>query len=212
MWRGLQGPAVKRRPSCRSARPAPIPQFSSSFGYYIGGRLSRDAYLAHAKLQHDINPLTRQSIEYRRDITAPEEDLEESYTYHLRRVLGPYLNASLFFGYATFEDLNNNNTGTTEWRGGLLLDSHISSKTILRFGAIYSRVKYNNADLGEWDRWSALAQIHYRFSESITAALTYRYQTRKSSVVGDSYDENLVVLTLTKRFDAPQRGVDVTDE
>ncbi|MCX6895339.1 MAG: outer membrane beta-barrel protein [Verrucomicrobia bacterium] len=108
--------------------------------------------------------------------------------------------------------MNNNNTGTTEWRGGLLLDSHISSKTFLRFGAIYSRVKYNNADLGEWDRWSALAQIHYHFSESLIAALTYRYQTRKSTVVGDSYDENLVVLTLTKRFDAPQRGVDVTDE
>lgn len=197
---GFQGPVTENL------------KFNGSVGYFIGGKTDKRRMLAHASLRHQLGPLTSQSIVYRRDVTAPEQDLEESYSYHLRQILGPYLNADAFFTYATFEDLNNNNTGTTEWRGGLLLNSDFSAKTVFRVGGVYARVEYNNPLLGEWDRWSAIAQLRHHFSESWEAVLTYQYQNRASTVVGDSYYENLVMLTVTKYFDAPQRHVDTTEQ
>ena len=186
--------------------------FTGSVGYYIDGKTSRTHFLAHTGLRHQLGPYTVQSIDYRRDITSPEQDLQNAYTYHLRQVVGPYLNADAFITYATFEDLNNNNTGTTEWRGGLLFNSDASAKTSFRAGGIFARVTYNNPLLGEWTRWTAIGQVRHRFSESFDATLTYQYQNRESTVVGDSRYENLVMLTLTKHFDAPQRHVDTTEQ
>lgn len=186
--------------------------FTGSVGYHIAGKTSQTRFLAHANLRHELGSYTAHSIDYRRDITSPEEDLQNAYSYHLHQILGPYLNADAFITYATFEDLNNNNTGTTEWRGGMLLSFDASAKTSFRTGGVYSRVAYKNPLLGEWSRWSAIGQVRHRFSESFEATLTYQYQNRQSTIVGESRYENLVMLTLTKYFDAPQRHVDTTEQ
>ncbi len=190
---GLEGPVTENL------------KFSGSVGYFLGGRTDRDRFIAGASVRHQIGPLTSQSLDYRREVTAPEQDLEQSYSYHLRQTLGPRLVADAFVSYATFEDLDGNNTGTTELRGGLLFTSFYSGRTTFRLGAVYSRVRYDNSNLGEWDRWSAAAQVRHRFSESWEAILSYQYQTRASTLLGDSYDENLVMFTLTRYFNATDR-------
>ena len=174
--------------------------FSGNVGYFIGGRTDRTKFLAHARITHTLGPQTTHSLEYRRDITSPQQDLEQSYTYHIRQILGPYLNADAFFGYATFEDLDNNMTGSQELRGGVLFSTDATAKTSFRFGAVYHRVHYANAVLGTWDRWSALAQMKHHFTDTLDGVLTYQLTDRNSDVAGDSYYENLFVLTLTKYF------------
>jgi hypothetical protein len=185
--------------------------FYGTVGYFIGGNTDQNRFLAGASVRHQIGPLTSQSIDYRREVTEPEQDLEESYSYHLRQTLGPRLIGDAFVSYATFEDLDGNKTGTTEWRGGVLFTSALSTRSSLRFGAIDARVKYDNSNLGEWDRWSAAAQLRHRFSEAWEAILSYQYQTRNSTVTGDSYDENLIMLTVTRYFNATARQPEPTE-
>ena len=185
---GVQGPVTENI------------SFSGSVGWFMGGHVNRDRFLAHARIQHDINPHLNHSFIYRRDVTAPEQDLEESYLYNIHSVLGPYLKADLFAGHSTFEDLDNNNTGTDEWRGGLIFTTDAGAKTSFRFGVLYSRIEYMNSTQGEWNRWTGLLEARHHFTATFEARMTYQYQTRKSSLIGDSYDENLAVLTITKYF------------
>jgi hypothetical protein len=173
---------------------------TGSVGWFIGGRVKRDRFLVHASIQHDINPHLRHAFIYRRDVTTPEQDLEESYTYNIHGILGPYLRADLFVSKLDFQDLNGNNTGTDEWRAGLLFTSDVTSKTSFRFGTVYSRIKYANSTQGEWDRWTGVVEARHHFTDTFEARVGYQYQTRKSTLVGDSYDENLATLTITKYF------------
>ena len=182
--------------------------FLGSVGWFFG---QRDRFLADAVLRHDIGPYTSQTLEYRRDITAPVQDLEERYSYSLRQVLGPYLTVNPFVRYSTYEDLSNNGSGTRELRAGMFFTSDVSGKTTLRFGPIYSRIVYTTSPL-VLERWLFAAQISHFFTESFEARLTYQFQDRKSTQAGDSYEDDLVMLTLTKYFNAPQHKVAVTDE
>lgn len=177
----------------------------ASAGYYISGATGAERWLTQVRLQHTIGPQTYQQLEYRRDISFPEEDLEQTYAYNLRQILGPYLLADAFFAYSTFEDLNRNGTGTREWRTGIQFISELSSKTSIRLRGVYTKIEYDNRNLGEWERWTALGQIRHRFGDSIVARLTYQYQQRDSTVANDSYYENVAVLTLTKYFNRKPR-------
>ncbi|MFM2081575.1 MAG: hypothetical protein RL380_266 [Verrucomicrobiota bacterium] len=173
---------------------------SGSVGWFRGGHINRERMLAHGRIQHDINPHLNHSFSYRRDVTAPEQDLEESYIYNVHSILGPYLKADVFIAKSMFEDLDGNNTGTDEWRGGILLTTDTSAKTSFRFGVVYASIKYLNSVQGEWDRWTGIAEARHHFTDTFEARVSYQYQTRKSTLIGDSYDENLAVVTLTKYF------------
>ena len=179
-------------------------QLLGSAGYHWDFVDDRARVVANARLQHTIGPYTVQQLEYRRDFTYPEADLENSYTYRLRQTLGPNLFGEAFLKYATFEDLNNNNTGSEELRAGVHLTATLSSRATLRFGGVYSRLNYANTAQGLVNKWTAVGQFRYRFAESWESAFTYQYQNHNSTASSDSYYENLFVFTLTYYF--RQRG------
>ncbi len=174
--------------------------FYGSAGYLWEGRTDKERMVAAATLRHIIGPNTLQEFRYRRDLTYPELDLENSYTYAIRQVFGPSIYGEYFGKYATFEDLNNNNTGTEEWRTGMHFTYSPSSKTTLRVGGFYSQVDYKSGNIGWIDRWTAVGQLRQRFGKSWEGVLTYQYQTRDSAAPLFQYEENLYILTVTYFF------------
>jgi hypothetical protein len=180
--------------------------FFGSAGYLWEGQTDRDRLLADVRLRHTIGPYTVQQFRYRRELTYPELDLEKSYTYTIRQTLGPYVYAQAYLKYATFEDLNNNGTGSEEWRTGLHFTFTPSSKTTIRVGGIFSQVNYDNRAAGLVNQWTAVGQVRRAFGESWESVFTYQFQTRDASLPGDSYYENLFVVTLTYYFDGQGFG------
>lgn len=175
-------------------------QLVASAGWYIYGQTGAGRLVNQVRLRHTINPQTFQEFGYWRDITSPEEDLENTYAYRLHHTFGPYLSSDAYAAYSTFEDLNKNGTGTEEWRTGVIFTLSPSSKTVFRVGGWYWDVRYDNPVIGRWQRWTALAQVGHTFGEKFDAMLAYQYQQRNSTFPNDSYFENLVVLTLTYYF------------
>lgn len=189
--------------SVRGGVSGPITEnlvFIGSAGYHWDGPTGAERMLSYIRLRHTIGPYTFQEVHYRRDLTYPEEDLENSYTYRIHQTLGPYVSTDVYAQYATFEDLNNNNTGTEEWRTGLHFTIIPSSKTTFRVGGIFSRVTYDNRANGRADQWTAVGQVRRMLSDSLETVFTYQYRDRNSEQINDSYYENLFVLTLTYYF------------
>jgi hypothetical protein len=175
-------------------------ELTGAVGYFVGGRPGQNSTVSYVQLNHQIGPLTSQAFSYRRDVTAPVQDLEQSFSYELRQRLGPHFTVVPFVVYATYDDPLNTGTGTKELRGGTVFTSDPSAKTSIVFGGIYTRVQYTTGSLMTWYRWSALAQVKHHLTDSLVASLTYQYQDRDSTEAGDSFYENLVMLNLTKYF------------
>ena len=175
-------------------------QLLGSAGYFWDSVDDKQRFVGNARIHHTIGPYTVEQLEYRRDLTYPEADLENSYIYRLRQTLGPHLFGEAFLKYSTFEDLNNNNTGSEEWRTGVHLTASLSSRATLRFGGVYSRLNFANPAQGLVNKWTAVGQFRYRFAEPWETIFTYQYQNRNSTGSSDSYYENLFVFTLTYYF------------
>lgn len=175
-------------------------QFLGSAGYVWVEDTQDERLVASAFLRHKLGPYTTQYFRYRRDLAYPEEDLENSYTYRIRQTLGPYVDVAGFVNYSIFEDLNDNDTGTTEWHTGMHFTFNPSSKTTFRIGGVYSRITYDNGNYGRTDEWTGVAQARRLWTDSWETVLTYQFQNNNSTRFDDSYKENLVVLTVTYYF------------
>ena len=51
---------------------------------------------------------------------------------------------------------------------------------------------------GRWDEWLIRNDFIYLYSHSVEWGLHYHYRNRFSDVPGNSYYENMVLLTITK--------------
>jgi hypothetical protein len=174
--------------------------FLGDAGYNYIGDTASGVVTWRLRLEHNPRPSTVHSIEYRRYVTFPDRDLATTLTYRLRQGIGPYMSAGLAFERATFEDLDNNNTASTEYRAEALLDFQLSSRSNLRLLALYSDIKYVDPARPDISIFTGRAELNLRHTDTVFTTLLYQYEQRDSSLPGDSYYENLVLLRVTKTF------------
>jgi len=89
---GIQGPITENL------------EFTGAMGYFWGGRSQQNTTVGYVQLNHQIGPLTSQAVTFRREVTAPVQDIEQSVTYEFRQQLGPRFTIVPFAKYATFTD------------------------------------------------------------------------------------------------------------
>lgn len=176
--------------------------FLGDTGYYwqTGGRNNHTSFLWRIRFDHTPGPLSQQSLEYGQTVTSPERDLDEYLTYRYFRLLGPHLSGELFGERHHFEDLDDNNSGSTEYRAGVRLTYDLGRVADLRATVYYTRLENDAAFRGDYDILTARIEYTHRLGETVQAELTYQYEDRNSSVAGNSYYENLVIMTLRKSF------------
>lgn len=153
-----------------------------------------------AMIQHNPTPNFMHRIEFRRQLTEPDEDLETAAYYRLRYRINAYLQAEAFARESRFEDLDRSNSGGQESRLGALFRYELGKYSTLRFGHVYSNIRRDDPLAPDTETWTTRVALLYRHSSSIQSELTYQHQIRDSNLSSDSYYENLVVYTLTKFF------------
>lgn len=174
--------------------------FLAEGGYYWNDGTGRNTPLVRVRLDHNPTPLIYQSLQYAREVTEPDRDLRETWTYRLRYKINGDLYAEGFAQKERFDDLDNSLSGSDGWRGGLRFTYRGIKNTLLQIGAVYHSIDSENPSFGERDIWTARVDVHYRHSEAFDSHLLYRYQIRDSSVPLDSYYEHLLIYTLTRYF------------
>ena len=172
--------------------------FLGDVGFFYSGQSDRSGLLWRLRFDHEPTPLILQRFEYSRDVTDPDHDLEERLSYRFRYRINEDLSAEAFAIRSHFEDLDLTNTESDETRFGLRFTYRLAQRTTMRVGAVYNQVDYVNPALADAKVWTARLEFLYRYSQTLEARLTYQYQTRDSDRIGDSYDENVVILSVIK--------------
>ncbi len=172
-------------------------------GYFWGAaREDSDSLLWLVQLAHTPNDRMYHHLEYSKRISEFDEDLRESVAYHLRYRLSEDLRFEFFADRSQYEDIDSRIAigGSEEWRAGARLTYDIAQRTTLRVGSVYTHVDRENPRSADTEKWTHRAELLYRYSGTLHARLIYQYEIRDSSIPLDSYNEHLVVLTITKYF------------
>ena len=150
-------------------------------------------------LEHVAGPSTTESLFCSREPNDFGGYVADHFGYRLTQGLGPHLTSELFVlsGFSGYSGANSN--VNSDFRAGLQFILSLGPKTRVRLAGTYS--KYDlGGDIGNVKLWTGRSDVTYRITDSLTGSLLYQYQKRISDKPGDSYYENLLLLTLSKAF------------
>lgn len=174
--------------------------FFGDVGYYWNNDSGRNAMLWRVALEHNPTENIFHRLQYFREITEPDHDLEETWSYRIRYEINEDLRAELFGIRSVFEDLDNTNTGGNEWDAGIRFTYRVAEHILFHIGGVYSRVENDNPVFPDVKIWTARAEFHYQHTRTLESRLVYQHQIRESNLPLDSYRENFVSYSLTKYF------------
>jgi hypothetical protein len=174
--------------------------FLGDFGYAKAGDAGAERFVWTGRLTHNPRPGTQQAIEYNRTLTAPDEFLSEVLSYHLSQVIGPYILTQWLLERRTYEDLNNRGQGSQEFRAGSHVVWSVGPRLEITTGIIYTKRTFESPTNPNHTLLTGRLEFRHKTTEKMSTSLLYQYEQRDSLRAGDSYFENLVVLTLTRRF------------
>ena len=73
-------------------------------------------------------------------------------------------------------------------------------KTDIVGQVVRTQINEEDPTVGDSLFWTARLALGHKVSESLTGRLVYSYENRDGGVVGNSYEENVVVFTIEKQF------------
>jgi hypothetical protein len=169
-------------------------------GWFHSDDTGADRFLWRLDLDHLAGPYTTESVSLGSEVGDFTNEYRTYAAYRLHQIIGPKLTGETFATIGTVEDLDTGDR-RDEFRTGVRVGAFLGPRTALRGSGIYSIVDSTNEDFGQRETWTLRLELTYHFTDSLFSRLVYQYQIRDSSRPGDSYDENLVFLSLTKYFD-----------
>ncbi len=180
----------------------PITDYINFFGS-VGHKwldLGRGELKWRLALRHQLTPTTWHSLEYLRDVTEPDRDLEDRWIYRINQLIADGLTAQFYGSVGSFEDLDKTGTGSDEWRAGLRFLYVVSPKTTFQVGTTYRRFDYEKSLAPDSDEWVTFFQGTYKFTPTFEARVQYQFTDRSSNRKNDSFYENYGVVSLVKYF------------
>ena len=161
---------------------------------------SYTTYVARLRLQHIFNPLTYHQLQYYRGDARPYDELADVVFYRLRHVFRDDLLGEIYCTWAQYEDAQTGEHTGTDRRGGVRFTYDLAQRTTLSLGGAYGDFSNTEPDVDDYREWIGRVVVLHNHSTSVQTRLTYQYRDRMSDTRGESYWENLVVLTVTKSF------------
>ncbi len=169
-------------------------------GWFHRDGTGGDRFLWGFELHHVAGPYTVETLSSERSFSDLRNELRDETTYRLEQVLGPKVRGEAFVSYSQVDDLENDRFDRSEWKTGVRFTLEPGPRTTLRLSGIYTDREFNG-NLGHRQTWAGRLELTYHFTDTVVARLLYQYQNRNSNRHGDSFDENLLLLTVTKYFD-----------
>lgn len=174
--------------------------FQGEAGYSFTAAGLRDTETWSAALLHDAGPFTRHSIEWFRQRTDPADLVEQSLTYNLRQILGPYLRADLYLRRTAYEDqLNPANDSTEDLIAGTLTHD-LGDYGQLQFLAMYRILDFENPATADYNLLTLRLIYGFDLGETVSGTVFYQFERKDSTAIGQDYYENLVALRVRKSF------------
>ncbi len=173
---------------------------ASSVGYFWRDTSPATAITYLGAIDHTIGPYTRHGLSVSQTVTEPVEEIERSLQYRIQQILGPDLLGDLYIRYSRFTSIDPGVIGSTEEGVGARLTYKISPRSHLRFTVTYTDVQSDNATSDELTTWRGRIDFYHQLTQTVHFMVAYRYQKIETSRAGGSYDESLLVLTVTKTF------------
>ena len=176
--------------------------FLGSAGWSKAGRSNQENLIWQINLNHTAGPYTTQTLSFSRQVSDPEpnSDLIEVLSYRITQILGPDLTGQIFARWITFDDLDNNLMNSKQWVIGARLLYRVSPRTDILAQVVRTQIEEDDPAVGDSIYWTGRLTMGHKFSESLTGRVAYSYENRDGGVVGNTYEENLVVLTIEKQF------------
>jgi len=174
--------------------------FQGEAGYTFSGSGKRDTETWGVALLHDAGPFTKHKIQYRRQLTDPEELIEQSLTYSLRQVLGPYLTGYVFARHSTYEDTNTPINDSEEQVYGAGVQFDLDQYGQMQFLGLHRIHRFDNPGSSNFNTWTFRFIYDFPVGETVSASIFYQFETRDSAAAGSNYYENLGGLRVTKKF------------
>lgn len=175
-------------------------RFSANAGVFHRDASGASRFIWGLSLHHLAGPYTTESIIAGSNYGDFSQELTNHVTYRLRQVLGPKLVGEVFARAASIEDLENGTGNREEFRTGLRLTGYLGPRTTARASGTYALLNYSGSR-GQRETFTGRLELDYHFTDLLLARLIYQHQTRSADQAGDSFDENLIFLSLTKYFD-----------
>lgn len=166
-------------------------------GYFDSGRSDRGIHIWRARLGHNISPLAYHEVGYIRRVTQPDQDIEQSLSYLLRRSLGQTAQAEFYAIGSRFDDFDGNRSSSDELCVGTRFSFLVAEGTTLRLSGTYAKIDYDADIFGDREQWIAQMILRRR---SLEGRLLYRFEEVSDTPQRASYYENLFALTVTKYF------------
>lgn len=156
-------------------------------------------WLWHVSLHNELNELTTQRLSYSRYIQPDTDRYHTTLTYSLHRVLGPYLDSSLFVARTEVDGGDTQEEDETRYEAGSRLVWDVSSRLDLSLTGTMSVVRRHDQDT-DYKEYLVRLAADYDLSDTVALMLSYEYVRRTDDVPDRDYYENLVRLRLTKRW------------
>ncbi|MEQ1859106.1 MAG: hypothetical protein ABMA13_04155 [Chthoniobacteraceae bacterium] len=187
-------------------------------GLFHQGDSGRNRFIAGMRLGHQAGPYTFESLFVGREVLDYylTTEVVDRISYNIHQVLGPKIFADALASYNVHHALDDTDDERQSFRAGIRLTTLPGPRTSARLSYFYSHVWSDStsflfpADRGsdeesdkirqEYTSHSVHLDLRYHFTDSFIGQLSYAYIDRESTFSGDTYYENLVLLSLTKFF------------
>lgn len=175
-------------------------QLDANVGY-LNSPAGGNDFLWTLRLEHAAGPYTDEDLVFTKTLSDFNDETITEAAYSLRQVLGPRLLGRLFTSYSQIADLEGQFGTRDFYRAGININFQAGPRTEIDAIGFYSRLMSGQNDYGNSDTWTGRIRLTYRFSDTFFGRLLYQYQSHDSSLFNRSYYENLVEISLIKRFD-----------
>ena len=176
-------------------------KFDGNVGYSLEDKTSNEGWLWHTRLEHTVNPRTRHSVSWSRNVYDLSDEISQHVLYQFDHVLGPGLSTELFGGYFWTEELSGNNPDREDLRAGVRATWRVSPRTTVRLWGQYTDISRSD-DSFHTKAWRGRFELSHRLYDRLSTRLVYQH-TNLDSIRGtaNSYDENLLYFTTSYSFE-----------
>jgi hypothetical protein len=174
--------------------------FDGNVGHVWDNQRGSSSWLWNAELAHTINPRTRHSVRWSRDLDDLSDEISQHVRYHFSHVLGPGLSTDLYAGYYWVEDTDELEPDREDIRAGLALNWHVSPRTNVRLSGQYSEVSNSDDSFGV-QLLRGRFELAHRLYDRVQTRLIYQHTQLDASSGANSYDENQVYFSMSYLFE-----------
>lgn len=175
-------------------------QFDGNLGYVVEDRTNNETWLWSSRLEHVVNPRTRQGIEWSKDVYELSDEISQHVLYQFNHVLGPGLITDLYSGYFWTEELTGTIPKREDLRTGARVTWRVSPRTTVRLWGQYTDISNGNNTF-QAETWRGRFELSHRLYDRLNTRLIYQHTNLDSNREASSYDENLVYLTVSYVFE-----------